>query len=145
MQLEPFAAKLAAERIDPKIAQALQDNVTALRQNLYDDDFDPAVADLLRVQALIFLTIPFTALPTALLSRRLEFRSQGIANMASAIVGAVTALVLALLDIGCPAQPKRIASSRSLVHTSVWYPGQHNRSTRRRRRSRARTKLVLRL
>ncbi|MGR1582552.1 FadR/GntR family transcriptional regulator [Thalassobius sp. S69A] len=39
MQLEPFAAKLAAERIDPKIAQALQDNVTALRQNLYDDDF----------------------------------------------------------------------------------------------------------
>ncbi len=60
----------------------------------------PAVADLLRVQALIFLTIPFTALPTALLSRRLEFRSQGIANMASAIVGAVTALVLALLDYG---------------------------------------------
>ena len=60
----------------------------------------PAVADLLRVQALIFATIPFTALPTALLSRRLEFRSQGIANMASAIVGAVTALVLALLGYG---------------------------------------------
>ncbi len=60
----------------------------------------PAVADLLRVQALIFATIPFTALPSALLARRLEFRSQGIANMASAVVGAVTALVLALLDFG---------------------------------------------
>ena len=46
---------------------------------------EKAVAELLRVQALIFLTIPFTALPTALLARRLEFRSQGIANLGSAI------------------------------------------------------------
>ena len=38
---------------------------------------------------------------------------------------------------GCPAPRKRIASSRSLVHTFVWCRGQHKRSTRRRRRARA--------
>lgn len=60
----------------------------------------PAVADLLRVQALIFLTIPFTALSSSLLSRRLEFRPQGIASMAGAVVGATTALTMALLGYG---------------------------------------------
>ena len=60
----------------------------------------PMVADLLRVQALLFITVPFTALPTAMLSRKLEFRSQGLANMASAMVGAATALVLALQGYG---------------------------------------------
>ena len=60
----------------------------------------PDVAALLRVQALIFLAIPFTALPTALLARRLEFRGQGIANLVSAIVAAVTALALAWLGFG---------------------------------------------
>ena len=55
----------------------------------------PEVARLLQVQALIFLAIPFTALPTALLARRLEFRSQGIANLVSAIAAALTALALA--------------------------------------------------
>jgi O-antigen/teichoic acid export membrane protein len=60
----------------------------------------PAVAELLRVQALIFLTIPFTALPTALLARRLEFRSQGIANLVSAIFASLTALGLAWTGFG---------------------------------------------
>ncbi|TMM45321.1 lipopolysaccharide biosynthesis protein [Qipengyuania marisflavi] len=60
----------------------------------------PAVAHLLRVQALIFITTPFIALPASLLSRRLEFRSQGIANLASAIVGAMAALTLAWLGYG---------------------------------------------
>lgn len=60
----------------------------------------PAVAELLRVQALIFLTIPFTALPTALLARRLEFRSQGIANLISAIFASLTALGLAWAGFG---------------------------------------------
>ena len=60
----------------------------------------PEVAELLRVQALIFLAIPFTALPTALLARRLEFRGQGIANLVSAIAAAVTALVLAWFGFG---------------------------------------------
>ena len=60
----------------------------------------PAVADLLRVQALIFAMIPFTALPTALLARRLEFRSQGIANLVSAVTAAATALILAWQGFG---------------------------------------------
>lgn len=60
----------------------------------------PAVADLLRVQALLFLTVPFTALSSSLLSRRLDFRPQGIASMTGAVVGASTALVMALLGYG---------------------------------------------
>lgn len=60
----------------------------------------PEVAELLRVQALIFIAIPFTALPTVLLARRLEFRSQGIANLVSAVAAAVTALTLAWFGFG---------------------------------------------
>ncbi len=56
---------------------------------------EPVVAQLLRVQAVIFLTIPFIALPSEWLARKLEFRKQGQVNMASALVGAITALVLA--------------------------------------------------
>lgn len=55
----------------------------------------PAVGDMLRVQALIFLTTPFIALPSALLARRLEFRSQALVNLGCALVGAATALGLA--------------------------------------------------
>lgn len=61
---------------------------------------EPLVEDMLRFQALIFLTVPFTALPSELLARRLEFRKQGKVNMAAAIVGAVVALVLAWWDFG---------------------------------------------
>ncbi|MEM7781388.1 MAG: lipopolysaccharide biosynthesis protein [Pseudomonadota bacterium] len=59
---------------------------------------EPVVADLLRVQAAIFLTIPFIALPSEWLARKLEFRKQGQVNMGSALIGAITALVLAWLD-----------------------------------------------
>lgn len=61
---------------------------------------EPIVADLLRVQAAIFLTIPFIAMPSEWLARKLEFRKQGQANMASALVGAVTALTLAWMGWG---------------------------------------------
>lgn len=61
---------------------------------------EPIVADLLRVQSAIFLTIPFIALPSEWLARRLEFRKQGQVNMASAVVGALTALLLASLGWG---------------------------------------------
>ncbi len=61
---------------------------------------EPLVADMLRLQAVIFLTVPFTALPTELLARKLQFRMQGQVNMASAVVGAVVALVLAWQDFG---------------------------------------------
>lgn len=56
---------------------------------------EPIVADLLRVQAAIFLTIPFIAMPSEWLARGLEFRKQAKANMGSALVGAFTALGLA--------------------------------------------------
>lgn len=56
---------------------------------------EPLVADMLRVQALIYATIPFTALPTGLLARRLEFRKQAQVNMVAAIIGAAVALGLA--------------------------------------------------
>ncbi|MEM7689355.1 MAG: lipopolysaccharide biosynthesis protein [Pseudomonadota bacterium] len=56
---------------------------------------EPLVADMLRVQALLYIAVPFTALPTGLLARRLEFRKQAQVNMVAAIVGAVTALALA--------------------------------------------------
>ncbi|MEO0908597.1 MAG: lipopolysaccharide biosynthesis protein, partial [Pseudomonadota bacterium] len=61
---------------------------------------EPIVADLLRVQALIFLTVPFIALPSEWLARQLEFRRQGQVNIASALIGAGTALLLAWLGWG---------------------------------------------
>ncbi len=60
----------------------------------------PQVADMLRVQALIFLATPFIALPSALLARRIEFKNQGLVNLLCAFVGAVTALGLAMLGFG---------------------------------------------
>lgn len=60
----------------------------------------PIVADLLRVQALIFLATPFIALPEVMLSRRLDFRRQALVNMVAAVVGAVTALGGALSGWG---------------------------------------------
>ena len=53
----------------------------------------PMVADLLRVQSLTYLTIPFCALPYAMLSRRMEFRKPAQVRLASAIAGATTALL----------------------------------------------------
>ncbi len=61
---------------------------------------EPVVADMLRLQAVIFLTIPFSALPGEWLARQLNFRKQGQVNMASAIVGASVALILAWLGWG---------------------------------------------
>nr|WP_298925536.1 lipopolysaccharide biosynthesis protein [uncultured Erythrobacter sp.] len=61
---------------------------------------EPMVADLLRVQAIIFLTIPFIALPSEWMARQLQFRRQGQVNITAAIVGAVLALLLAWLGYG---------------------------------------------
>ncbi|WP_407875890.1 lipopolysaccharide biosynthesis protein [Qipengyuania nanhaisediminis] len=61
---------------------------------------EPMVAEMLRIQAVLFLTIPFIALPNEWLARQLEFRKPGQVNMASALVGAATALVLAWLGWG---------------------------------------------
>lgn len=61
---------------------------------------EPLVADMLRVQAIIFLTVPFTALPTSLLAKRLQFKVQGKISMVAAILSAIVALTLAWLGFG---------------------------------------------
>ncbi|WP_336985734.1 lipopolysaccharide biosynthesis protein [Altererythrobacter aquiaggeris] len=60
----------------------------------------PLVKDMLQIQAAIFLTTPFIALPTALLARRIEFRSQALVNLVCAAAGGITALALAWYDYG---------------------------------------------
>lgn len=60
----------------------------------------PLVADMLRVQALVFLTTPFIALPSALLARRMEFRSQALVNLVCSLTGGAVALTLAWLGYG---------------------------------------------
>ncbi len=56
----------------------------------------PLVTDLLRVQALFYLTIPFCPLPHAMLSRAMDFRRPAQVRLAAATAGAVTALACAL-------------------------------------------------
>tara|TARA_R110000787_G_scaffold117206_1_gene227756 strand:+ start:168 stop:1679 length:1512 start_codon:yes stop_codon:yes gene_type:complete len=60
----------------------------------------PIIADLLRVQALIFLATPFMVLPEALMTRELEFKKPAIINLISAVVGATTALYCAYNGYG---------------------------------------------
>lgn len=60
----------------------------------------PLVADLLRVQSLLYLSIPFCALPHAILSRRMDFRRPAQVRLVAAIAGAVTALTGALSGWG---------------------------------------------
>jgi O-antigen/teichoic acid export membrane protein len=55
----------------------------------------PMVADLLRVQALLYLFTPFIALPNAILSREINFRRQAQVDLASSICSAAAALALA--------------------------------------------------
>jgi O-antigen/teichoic acid export membrane protein len=52
----------------------------------------PLVADLLRVQSLIYLTNPFLALAYAVLSRRMDFRRQAQVNLIAGFAAAATAL-----------------------------------------------------
>lgn len=60
----------------------------------------PVVADMLRVQAALFLTVPFIALPSALLARKIEFRNQGMVNLVCAAIGAGVALWMAWRGYG---------------------------------------------
>ena len=60
----------------------------------------PIVADMLRVQALLYVTTPFIALPYALLSREMDFSKQAKVNILAAIAGASTALGGALAGLG---------------------------------------------
>lgn len=60
----------------------------------------PMVTELLRVQSLIYLLVPFCALPHAILSRRMDFRRPAQVRLVAAIVGASTALAGALSGWG---------------------------------------------
>lgn len=60
----------------------------------------PAIATLLRVQALAYFATPFLALPYAMLSRAMDFRSQARVRMVAALCGALTALGGALAGWG---------------------------------------------
>ncbi|WP_380783434.1 lipopolysaccharide biosynthesis protein [Sphingomonas sp. R86520] len=60
----------------------------------------PIVGQMLRVQALLYLTTPFIALPYALLSRSMDFRHQAKANITASIASATAALGAALYGLG---------------------------------------------
>ena len=82
----------------------------------------PLVADMLRIQALVFCATPFIALPSALLARGLHFRSQALVNLACAVIGATVALILAATGRGVWAlvwAPIAIFTSRAIGLTIV--------------------------
>lgn len=60
----------------------------------------PVIADLLRVQALIYLATPFIALPNALLGREMNFRHQAQVDLLAALLGAATMLILSAKGFG---------------------------------------------
>ena len=82
----------------------------------------PIIADMLRVQALIYLTNPFQALGYAVLSRAMDFRRQAQVNVASALLSAATALGCALWGLGVwtlVAAPIVMFASRALGTITV--------------------------
>ncbi len=60
----------------------------------------PIVADMLRVLALCYFAMPLIQVPTAVLSRGLDFKKQAIANFTAAVGSAGTALYLAYSGFG---------------------------------------------
>lgn len=60
----------------------------------------PLVADLLSVQAILYLFTPFIALPAALLSREMDFRRQAKVDLFASICSAGTALLCARAGYG---------------------------------------------
>lgn len=68
----------------------------------------PLVADLLRVQALIYLSTPFISLPEVLMGRSLDFKKPALVNLIAGIVGSGVAIGGAIAGWG--------------VWTLVWAP-----------------------
>ena len=60
----------------------------------------PVIAELLQVQALIFLATPFIALPEVLLMREIDFRRPALVNLAATTISASVALGCALAGLG---------------------------------------------
>jgi O-antigen/teichoic acid export membrane protein len=60
----------------------------------------PLVADMLRIQALIFLAMPFMIVPEVLISRSMDFRKLAIVNLTTAVITASVSIGCALSDYG---------------------------------------------
>lgn len=60
----------------------------------------PVIADMSRVLALSYLAMPLIYVPSAILSRGLDFKRQAIANFTAAVASAITALSLAFSGFG---------------------------------------------
>jgi len=60
----------------------------------------PMVEHLLRVQVLLFLSVPFVAIPEVLLMRELDFRKPALVNVVAALISAGVALACALAGMG---------------------------------------------
>jgi O-antigen/teichoic acid export membrane protein len=58
------------------------------------------VADLLRWQALIYLSTPFVVLPESMLTRNLDFRKPAMVNLTVAVIGASASLYMAMNGYG---------------------------------------------
>ena len=76
---------------------AVQFAIAPLAAEYFDQ---PLLTRMLRIQVLLFLVVPFIALPDALLARRISFRFQALASMAGAVTGAITALAMAWAGYG---------------------------------------------
>ncbi|NRF66520.1 lipopolysaccharide biosynthesis protein [Aquincola sp. S2] len=61
---------------------------------------EPRLTTILRALAATFLLAIFTSVPTALMSRELDFKRQSLIELGCAIIGSVTTLAMALLDYG---------------------------------------------
>lgn len=61
---------------------------------------EPFVADLLRVQALLYITTPFSSFAYALLARRMDFHRQAQVNLLSSLFGALAAIGGAYAGLG---------------------------------------------
>ncbi len=60
----------------------------------------PIVGDMLRVLALSYMAMPLIQVPSAVLSRGLDFKKQAIANFTAAVASAITALTCAYSGYG---------------------------------------------
>ena len=63
----------------------LQLGIAPIAADYYDQ---PMVADLLRVQALLYLSTPFISIPEAIMGRALDFKRPALVNLIAAIASA---------------------------------------------------------
>lgn len=64
---------------------------------------DPQVAELIRLAAPVFVACGLDAVPTAVLQRRLAFRTLGVVELASLVAGALVTVAAALSGLNAPA------------------------------------------